>query len=73
METPRDIDNENSVERHKVKRLNKIIRGEDEHGCLVEAYIFADGDYYISGEVESIDEIKNATVAFDINEIEKRG
>ena len=68
LETPRDIDNENGVERHKVKRLSKIIHGEDEHGCIVEAYIFADGDHYISGEVESMDEINNPVVVFDINE-----
>lgn len=73
LETPRDIDNEDSVERHKVKRLSKIIRGEDKHGCLVEAYIFADSDYYISGGVESIDEIKNAAVVFDINELKGTG
>lgn len=71
LEAPRDINNKDTVERHKVKRLSKIVRGEDEHGCFTEAYIFTDGNYYISGEVESVDEIKNATVVFDINELKK--
>lgn len=71
LETPRDINNKGSVERHKVKRLSRIIRGEDENDCMVEAYIFADGDSYIDGEIKSIDEIKNAKVIFDANEAKK--
>jgi hypothetical protein len=72
LETPRDI-NKNSVERHKVKRLSKIIQGKDEHNCITEAYIFTDGDCYIEGETESIDEINNATVIFDSDAIKREG
>ncbi len=68
LETPRDVDRDN-IERHKVKKLSKIIQGEDKNGYAVEAYIFADGDSYIDGEVKSIDEINNASVRFDLNEI----
>lgn len=64
LETPRDMDKK-SVERHKVKRLGKVIQGEDAYGCKVEAYIFTDGDYYIFGEIESVEDIKNTRVVFE--------
>lgn len=67
LETPRDVD-QNNIERHKVKKLSKIIQGEGGAGCNIEAYVFADGDKYIDGEVESIDDIKSERVVFDINE-----
>ncbi len=70
LETPRDV-HKDSLERHKVKKLSKVVSGEDKNGCIVEAYIFADGDTYISGDVDSIDDIKNARVIFDINEVKR--
>lgn len=73
LETPRDINKQDSIERHKVKRLSKIIQGEDARGCLAEAYVFADGDcYYGHGEIKSIDEIRKVSVVFDINELKKK-
>lgn len=70
LETPRDI-NRKDVQRHKVKKLSKIVHGKDKNSCDVEAYIFADEDNYINGEVNSIEDIRGAEVIFDIEELNK--
>lgn len=70
LETPRNI-NQNNIERHKVKKLDKVIHGKDKTGCDVKAYVFADGDNYIDGEVNSVDDIEKIEIIFDINKLQK--
>jgi len=70
LETP--CNSHNTVERHKVKKLSKIICGKDNAGCDVDAYIFVDGDSYVNGDIDTVDAIKNAKVTFDINEMRRQ-